>query len=687
MNNSVLEIDKRFYDFAEPFSTEEECFCGHHPDCLLMAVSREHLTSSITRHRELKTLLGEKMCNCPHSIFCVAENRSVHYHKTTFNNRFSVEKRNFRQVAEWSASARTALLSALGDEVDVVVLNHSSKRPFTHQGKRIVTSNTAVPVWFNYGIRPKEGSTLYIFDLDVPKELPYADRIQHTEQTIDKLSKILEYDVRSALTVRTPSGGLHAYLRLPNGANIHQLPKASLTRHRGLQRLYPEYADIKVDIRSGGTDMYAVGVGSVFENQDGEIGLYSFAAADDKRHHKFLLDGNLTVPELSETAVENLRFMQELSTLIPHGRKRDWSTNVDAGHRKEQAEKLLKTERRGKTTIPKSEMKLLRERIELEQRKGTKFHQQRAIIMSRLFCCYTENTIITVMKNLGVDRDSFRPTKVLESHLVQDFRRFTQKLDKDCVHNRDKKDREPSSSAQHWNMKRDDRAVKIARHYAISVKDSEMIAAVQLKREQRSANRFVKKQMSVLNVAEVFSRLDGRNTKYSQRRKDALLILFSYVHPLMNMGVKNILVSVPNIAKDFGISTSRVSDALRVLREQKIVVVSQKQSLGRLPKYRVVSEVVDKTLTNALWQHFGRSRDKNSESVYCSGVIEMHTGAILQTDGVVESLGENFVELPQLLTSFCKVRNVLVGEILQDSSLVARFIAEEGQKSSFSGKS
>lgn len=646
----AFRIRKQFYSFTAGGGSEA-CSCPHRPGCLITTAVSE---APVSRSREMTSLFSEMLCRCPHSIFCASVSRTIDYHAPKFDTSTIVDKEDYRMISEWAIAARIAFLSALEDQADILVLNHSSKRPVSSKTKRVF-SRYPVPVWFNYGIRPKKRSRLYIFDIDVPKDIPISERREYAERTLTDLSEVIGFDLRKSLAVRTPSEGIHCYMMLPEGTDTTDLPKATLTGHKGLRKLYPDYAYMRVDIRSGGTDMYAVGVGSLLQQDEEEIDLYTFAASEDMRHEGQSLDKTLTIPELPQASVERLRDLTRNNDKL-----------IDPFSGGEEDFVPLNRE-----LVPQKERDILFRRMsELGEKK---FHQKRAVVIARLACCYTEAAVADVIVDMKLDRDTHRGRELTSAELMKDIRAFWDKAVLRCFH-RKAADKAIAEKVVARETFLKEKAAAYAENKGVDMEAALVAARIATKRERTTGSTFYRVRSVALDTQKVITALDA-GRKMSQRRIHAFRLLFSYFYPLSAIGVSQIIVSLPNLAEDMGMKKHEVSDAMRVLRDARILKLTEKQAQGRASKYQISPSFIDPVVTTLLRKTWAFSRKEKSGgfAVYIPSVVNIMSASIDRVDGTNAYPHPAISESREVLVKYLTEKNVPLSEIYLRSRLVEKF--------------
>ena len=513
-----------------------------------------------------------------------------------FNAEF---EENRRANAATSYKRRTSLCEALGKDAHYLLLAKDSKAPvgkYSQGGKNRLTR----PTDDNFGVIPQR--RLIILDIDNHNQ----DASSVNEQ-VDFFSRFFEVDFRNTLTVKTPSGGMHIYLRLPapiTKANAHLFPKATLRGYsEEFSEIANEYIKLDADIRSAATLGYVVGPWNeiaITEDVDPDsrssgivthigkyiptVGEHSIGSSKDDQR-------SIGIAEIPAAGVAKLKKVVQLS------KDNKSAVVVKRSVNRQKFDTALDTD----VVKGKPGDAVVANLVKSLAGMGLKsFHAKRAFVKAALHCCHSDLAIAAVCVDLKINRDTYTDDEISLKCLVRDLEAF-QPHDKYhgiyCLKGRRKRSKSVTDESLDNGKSLEDnmellrnrmRAGKIARY-----------AGDQRRIDPR-----------VIDPALVSSALMGDSKKPSQQYRDAMAIFDYFIQPLSNAGARRILLAKRAVASNLNLTDSRVTQAMRILRDRGILIIKQRQRTGMAPTYAVSHDFTHVELTTAL-----RMVWKGSESV------------------------------------------------------------------------
>lgn len=451
-----------------------------------------------------------------------------------------------------------------------------------------------IPDTGNYGIIPN--GRLIVLDVDTHKGYSIDEQIK-------VFSKVLDIDLYDTFAVRTPSSGIHFYFFLPDDAVNYgeALPKTSLRKY---SKYFQEYSDksnfrVDADIRTGSVNAYVVGPGSFVD------GYYY----ED-------LNSNV-IQEIPVTGVNNIlsivrHYNQDNSVSFKRKNhdsgdlaldKSDSVTRSKVSRKNQELDEELKeiSFTAGSKIFSGSLIKHFENA--LKERDYDRYHVKRAFIVKATQCCFDVEDIFEMCKILRINYDTFRNKEISDRDLLKDIKGFIDSSD-ETFHGSHcpsmllkKKTFKNEKMKSYGSDDLDTEKLKERNNYLVR---NRMIARSNAM--TRSINP------GVVDVDKVFEELiDGKdyNGKYPKQIIDSMKIVVGLIQPMTNVGSSNIVISSKFLQNAFNLSASRASQALRVLREKKIVFVTNKQRTGLAATYMISPSFINNNLTKILRNTWG----------------------------------------------------------------------------------
>lgn len=517
---------------------------------------------------------------------------------------------------------------ALGKSAQYAKLKLNSKTPkgSFKPGKR--NRYVRIPKDHSYGVIPQD--KLFILDLDQHRE-GYWD----LDQQIDFFSDFFKVNLRESLAVITPSGGVHIYLKFPSEYSNEQIaeliPKGSLRSYNDAFTYTSGY-DVRVDadIRSGFSNGYVVGPGN-FVNPEQKTQYKRYFLANESFGFK---NPSYEILTVDNSSMENLNrivsFYKQSKSDSRNSSTNKTSNKIDVKDAINTVKKPLsydssfvEKEILNEMTVGENETVDLIHAIpspdiinslrkNLANKDIDTFHQARAVIKASLHCCYDNYSIAMACIELGVDKDSYRKESLGFRHLINDINHF--KLLKRYHNNYCYEGKKRLKDLKQQKLANGKEEFQKSSFTSEDYREYNKKKLAEKKKIQRANNsKFAKPR--VLDISKISEDLikESRKKKLSQQYKDAMNIVNYYIQPLSNVGAIRILLAHSDISERLGISSSRVSQAMRILRENEVIRIEQKQRTGLAATYSVPEKYSHTFLSKALRLAWGKY---NSEEYY-----------------------------------------------------------------------
>lgn len=556
-------------------------------------------------------------------------------------------------------SFRRRFQSVLGGDAVFLRIKEDSKAPISSfaPGKRNRLKN--IPRSGNFAVIPR--GRLFVLDFDC------HNGVSSVFEQIEFFSRFLGVDLRQSLAVVTQSGGIHVYLRFPESVTVDDLksmPRGSL---RGYSRFFSEVAgeqiELDSDIRTAAANSYVVGPTSVISGMEGVLH-NSYWVADDTVGFNF--SESVGIVEVSSNSVEKFRRVVEL--------KKDYARPV-------RGLALLSS---GDDFSSKAHQKpddnsIVALKSAISRRSGASYHSQRAFIKSALHCCYDDYSVACVCIELGVDKDSYTSSSIGFKALLVDLSRF-----------------KPDATYHGPYCAKGREIIKNSRKtVANGVSLEENLVGLREKTIARGFERYKQNKTRVnprvldpVKVSDALLALcSKRNSKPSQQYLDAMAVFDFFIQPLCNVGARRILLSRSALKNMLGLSDSRATQALRLLRNANIISVYQRQRTGLAPTYDVSEGFTNFDLTRGLRRAWAASPEVDiikHAPIYFNRLsgsfIEVFSGErvpsprdIGETVSVIEEseiVGEPLFVGPGAAISYLRAEAQHLGFLVTDTGLV-----------------
>lgn len=525
-----------------------------------------------------------------------------------------------------SSSNRKFLQKVLGDNAQYLKLKNKSKTPDGSfaKGRRNRLKN--IPKTGNYGIIPHK--KLFILDFDCHNE-----GFSTIDEQIDFFSEFFEVNLRKSFAVVTPTGGIHVYLMFPEDiseTSKDDFPKASL---RGYSKAFSEVVGREIvldaDIRSGLVNGYVVGVESLSSRANAIHDKYWIA----DHTVGFSSEGFdiLSVPQESMG-----KFKQVVSFRNSAEKSLNDKLGENDGENPLQAIfESLDNASGEKTNIKPPTEIVYRLKKSIKAKNIVSYHAKRAFVKSALHCCYDDYAIAIACIEMGIDKDSYNDKSIGFRSLITDIKRFT-----------------PEKRYHGFYCYQGRQNLRIAKkqefkeqYSGVEFNVDEFTKKMKQKISQRSnadASSFRVLNPRVIDIGKVSSAIlmEKKKDNPPQQYFDAMAIVDYFIQPLSNVGTSRILLAKTAICERLALSPSRVTQALRLLRENKVIRIEEKQKSGMAPTYSVSESFTQFYLTKALrlaWGRLNKGKPREeSDSIYfdrLSGVFRK-----VFTDEAVETV-------------------------------------------------
>jgi hypothetical protein len=485
-------------------------------------------------------------------------------------------------------------------------------------GTKVAVSNfsdensaTEVPASGDYGIIPKKN--LFVLDIDSHDGSGIT-----VDSQIDTFSELLGIDLRNTLAVSTPSGGFHAYMLAPVDADNLQNGLQNLNSYsKAISHLLGREVTVDADIRTGKSAGYTVGPTSISltvvpaSDTEAEQRLLGFYRIADETHGFSSLSNNAELLCMSE---EGFARFARLKTL-----KQDLADEELRARRAERAAARITA--MADATLSKTPLEVpkdfhsadgahkleslppsdLLRKLEKEMiaRNMQTFHQKRSFVKAAIHCCHSDSAIAQVCMDFQIDRDSGSQDSISYKELIIDLQRFTPSI---RFHGGYCSVSQVEAKKAHFNLAADDVEFNLAE---FKMKNAERVASRKVSRYEFGYRGAVSPK--VLDTSVISAKLleGSRRKTPSQQYVDAMAIVDYFLQPLSNVGSKTILLARSAIESRLEMSSSRASQALRILREKEVIYVSDKQKTGLAATYAVNEEFTHARLTKTLKMLWG----------------------------------------------------------------------------------
>ncbi len=479
-----------------------------------------------------------------------------------------------------TAKHREQLSQLLGNRASYVLLKEESKEPAGRYRLKPDSTKTPrarkseIPLKGNYGIIPQ--GNFFILDLDV-----HRGDLKLQLALFDQLFGV---NLSETLVVKTPSGGLHYYLRLPEGFDepIFNGSLRSYAKHL-MENSGVTIDYIDADIRSSEATGYVVGPGS--------------HVSVGKKGAPYKTPGGYTLEGDSKFILARGEFkgLSEISTggaeLLRHLRALQLKKRAPTG-----IEKTEEVEAPLMETAPSAEV-IARVSYGLKKKLGdsSEYHRKRSFTLAALRCCYSDYAIAAACVKLEIDRDSYTRERMPFWETLADMRGLR-----------------TEGSVSHTRYC----DIGHAARYKEGDSLEERLEKIKKKVETRTlARERHYRKPQVINMGKAIRKLDAGTPKVPQRVRDAVLILDTLFQPLTNVGATRVVVARKPVGEKLGLTASRMTDAMRLLRESGIVEVRNRQRTGLAATYSVSDAYIHKLLTGSLKHRWSIINERENRKV------------------------------------------------------------------------
>lgn len=517
---------------------------------------------------------------------------------------------------------RSRLTKFFGDSASFVLLKENTKVPvgrykkLSPSGRKPRALSHKIPDSGNYGILSK--AKFFILDIDIHD--PTA-----MEKQVTFFSEFFNVDLSKTLSVITPSGGRHYYLRLPEGQTPENFFNGSLRSYKKhLALIGGDASFVDADIRSWESTGYVVGPGSYVSLGRNGVPYPTpdyYKLTDEARD--FIL--TKTLDDLLPISEESLSVLSYLASIQGKNNKTrkakdeilfnelevtDASSNSKKISKKKleeivevvnktqviQEDYVDETSKHLINTLPGNKtVKKLKHGLEKffasEKRDGVKvpYHRKRAFVAAALFCCHSDFSIALVFDALDINRDTYSKSKLKSWELRSDI----QKL------------RASQSSIRHTFYCEKGKK-------SIPTKQDKFDVPIEVKKlqwKEKVASRKISREgvmrrvdARVVNLSLVVDALlsSSKGRKYTQVVRDSVSIVDFFIQPLSNSGAMRMVLAHSAISEKLNMSKSRVSASLRLLRAEEIIYIIDRQKTGLAATYGLSESFIHQGLTKGL---------------------------------------------------------------------------------------
>lgn len=420
------------------------------------------------------------------------------------------------------------------------------KQPQVEAGKKVTYHAKPLQV-ISLGVKPTHD--LVVFDFDVH---PYRDRETgkmvvpwSPEVQMEWLTKNLGLTFEGALKVRTPSGGMHAYLLWPEGPE----GKDILPGNRSFRGFSPESfrgagleergrPAMSFDLRSSGVRGHVVAAGSPGYRREGR--------------------GKL-LPQKQEAA---LLFLSLFKVSLDDVKDEDDEEAVYS---------LLSKD-------PRSPLLMKRLKAMLSRSGYQMWHEKRAAVFRALSCCYARPAIRDVWRDMSLHRDTASQGFISSRALLRDSERL-------------------SKSPHHGSYcPHKIRAPRVKEGLLPTLGKEEWLQCLYKRMKQPTSWR----EVQVMNYRSVFQALTRGQRAPTETHHLALAIMEDIVQPWVNHGVKNILLGEEFLKGFYQVEGKEVRKAKALLQRKGILTVAYRARQGRVASFRLHPAHRDEGLTRLL---------------------------------------------------------------------------------------
>lgn len=529
-------------------------------------------------------------------------------------------------------------------------------------GTKVAVSNfsdensaTEVPVSGDYGIIPKKN--LFVLDID-----SHAGSGITIDSQIDTFSELLGIDLRNTLAVSTPSGGFHAYMLAPVDADNLQNGIQNLNSYsKAISHLLNREVTVDADIRTGKSAGYTVGPTSISltvvpaSDTQAEQRLLGFYKIADETHGFSELSNDAELLCMSEEGFARFARLKTLKQDLADEEIRIRRAERAANHKALMAE--AKTSKASidapkdlhsadgayrLDSLPPSDL-LRKLEKEMVARNMQTFHQKRSFVKAAIHCCHSDSAIAQVCMDFQIDRDSGSQDSISYKELIIDLQRFTPSI---RFHGGYCSFSQVEAKKAHFNLTVDAPEFNLAEFKA---KNAERVASRKVSRYEFGYRGAVSPKVLDTSIISIRLLEGTRRKTPSKQYLDAMAIVDYFLQPLSNVGSKTILLARTAIETRLEMSSSRASQALRILREKEVIYVSDKQKTGLAATYAVNEEFTHARLTKTLKMLWGFNgiplgtgevdSEGNLKKFHANLYLDRHSGVFREvfTEKIVES--------------------------------------------------
>lgn len=511
-----------------------------------------------------------------------------------------------------SSGSREQLTALFGADAEYVRLLKDGKNPAgaykKNRSRRSSARTSVVPLEGNYGVIPE--GRLFVLDIDCHQG--------GLSESVSLFSKLFDVDLLDTLYVKTPSGGYHFYLLVPNNESMPNGSIRSYAKHIGEYLKLDKTPHIDADVRSGSANGYVVGPGSFLsieanpaKGKEAIEGHYTLQG----RSREILRSGSIgelvTISSKSASFFEDIRSLQNKA-------KADKRPATSSSKKPESEPQSTADRVRPDSATVTAVRNGLERRLKSEPDMA--YHRRRAFVAASLRCCYSDYTVAVTCVELGIDHDTYRNEKIDFWAVEADI----QKLRNSGV-----------TAENHTAYCPEGRKARAGKSRPIE----DVIADTRRKVKERTlAMSWHRRNPRAVDVPAVTNLIfTVSHGKFSQVGRDALTLIDTLFSPMLNVGASRVVVAPSAVAEGTGLTRSRVSAAIRFLKKLGVLQIVDRQRTGLAATYTVRKQYLDRELSLDLRRRWKAIKDETGVSSILvfdrrlQMFVELRTGEIYES--------------------------------------------------------
>lgn len=489
---------------------------------------------------------------------------------------------------------RPILQELLGADAHYLSIRSQGKNPVGSFMEGEKNRFHLIPNTLNYGVIPQ--GRLFILDLDLHR----GSSASTINEQYDFFQEFFDTDFSKTLKVRTQTGGLHIYLRFPETASLDDIKKAPSMSLRSFNEAFNVSTGksiiLDADIRSSACNCYVIAPSSRIPSDAFKKELvsttYDVLLEDNQDIHDVVIQ---TVTDDSFRRFHALKQMrhelnmekkqkkaEEKSTKITKSIDRTLDPAFDATNSLRQS-KMLGMEAHEEL------FQVIKEKIKEKE----PYHAIRAFVKSSLHCCFDDFSLARICVDYGINIDSYKNRRMSFNDILSDISRFTPQVKfhgsycDDGRRLRKEKTREQYLSEDF-----------VLEEYLQKIK--EKVTNREISRKKNSQYRKINPRvLDMMKIGDLL--MESTNRKQpTQQIKDSVAIVEKFLQPLACVGAIRMILVRSKLSQELNITESRVAAAMRLLRQQGIILQQDYQRTGLSSTYIVPEKFTENRLTRFL---------------------------------------------------------------------------------------